>query len=327
MTNPVHPEKQAPFARLLAPIRRLVLAGLVAGPTAFALVAVSGMRNQYADLLAQFTAPAFFATLGLGALLAVVRLRRWAAALIVPAVFLLIAAWPQWLPPASRVEAGAPAIRIYSANLWVRNRDLAAISDSIRRADADVVILIELGDASAPHLDALLGGYPFRIASPRIGHPAGAVRSVIASRYPLAALPRPAGVDAVGASAATPLGPVNLIGIHLTRPWPFVDSWGQISQTMALDQMVDGLGGPVVVAGDFNSVSSGRIGRQVQRDIGLRPAPGFPGTWPSGLPSAVGITIDQVYASPDLVFVSRRLGRPTGSDHRPVVTEITRAAD
>jgi len=39
------------------------------------------------------------------------------------------------------------------------------------------------------------------------------------------------------------------------------------------------------------------------------------------------MTIDQVYASPDLGFVSRRLGRPTGSDHRPVVTEITRAAD
>jgi endonuclease/exonuclease/phosphatase (EEP) superfamily protein YafD len=44
------------------------------------------------------------------------------------------------------------------------------------------------------------------------------------------------------------------------------------------------------------------------------------------LPSALGITIDQVYASPDLAFVSRRLGQSTGSDHRPVVTEITRAA-
>jgi endonuclease/exonuclease/phosphatase (EEP) superfamily protein YafD len=96
---------------------------------------------------------------------------------------------------------------------------------------------------------------------------------------------------------------------------------------MALDTVAEGLDGPVVVAGDFNSVSSARIGRQVQRDLGLRPAPGFPGTWPGDLPSAFGITIDQVYASPDLAFVSRRLGRPTGSDHRPVVTEITRAKD
>jgi endonuclease/exonuclease/phosphatase (EEP) superfamily protein YafD len=39
------------------------------------------------------------------------------------------------------------------------------------------------------------------------------------------------------------------------------------------------------------------------------------------------MTIDQVYRTPDLALVSRKLGRPTGSDHRPVVTEITRAAD
>ena len=44
-------------------------------------------------------------------------------------------------------------------------------------------------------------------------------------------------------------------------------------------------------------------------------------------PAAAAVTIDQVYASPDLAFVSRGLGRPNGSDHRPVVTGITRAAD
>ena len=38
-----------------------------------------------------------------------------------------------------------------------------------------------------------------------------------------------------------------------------------------------------------------------------------------------GITIDQVYRSPDLALVSRRLGEPTGSDHRPVVTEFRKA--
>ena len=327
MTNPVHPERQASFAKLLVWPVRLALAGLIAAPTLVALVALSGMRNQYADLMAQFTAPALLATVGLGLLLVLVRRRRWAAAAFVPAALLLIAVAPQWFPTASRPEAGAATIRIYSANLWVRNRDLDAIAASIRQADADVVMLIELGDATAPHLDALVGAYPYRIASPRMDRPNGAVRSVIASRYPLTVLPRPAGVEAVGARAATPLGSINLISIHLTRPWPFEESWGQISQTMALDEMLEGLSGPVVVAGDFNSVSTARIGKQVRRDIGLRPAPGFPGTWPAGLPSALAITIDQVYASPDLAFSSRRLGRSTGSDHRPVVTEITRAED
>jgi endonuclease/exonuclease/phosphatase (EEP) superfamily protein YafD len=327
MTNPVHPERQASFAKGIAWVVRLSLAGLVATPTFMGLLAMIGMRNQYADLLAQFTAPALFATVCLGLLLLLFRQRRWAAAAVVPVVLLLIAVSPQWFPTASRPEPGAPSIRLYSANLWVRNSDVEAIAASIRQADADVVMLIELGDATAPHLDALVGDYPHRIASPRIDRPNGDVRSVIASRYPLVALPRPDTFEAVGATAMTPLGPVNLVSVHLTRPWPFEESWGQISQTMALDAMLQNLSGPVVVAGDFNSVSNARIGKMVQRDMGLRPAGGFPGTWPGALPSPLGITIDQVYASPDLAFVSRRLGRPTGSDHRPVVTEITRAKD
>ena len=59
--------------------------------------------------------------------------------------------------------------------------------------------------------------------------------------------------------------------------------------------------------------------------MGLLPAPGFPGTWPSALPAFAGIAIDQVYRSPDLALLSRRIGEPTGSDHYPVVTEFTRA--
>jgi len=325
MTNPVQPERQGPFAKAILWAGRFSLAGLVAVPTFMALVALTGMRNQYADLMAQFTAPAFFASVGLGIAFLLLRQRRWAAASVAPAALLLLAVSPQWFPTASRPEAGAASIRLYSANLWVRNRDVEAIAASIRQADADVVMLIELGDATAPHLDALIGDYPHRIASPRIDRPNGDVRSVIASRFPLVALPRPDTFEAIGATAMTPLGPVNLVSVHLTRPWPFEESWGQISQTMALDGMLENLSGPVVVAGDFNSVSNARIGKMVQRDIGLRPAAGFPGTWPAALPSALGITIDQVYASPDLAFVSRRLGQSTGSDHRPVVTEITRA--
>ena len=63
----------------------------------------------------------------------------------------------------------------------------------------------------------------------------------------------------------------------------------------------------------------------VKRDMDLIPAPGWPGTWPAQLPSFAGMTIDQVYRSPDLALLGRRLGRPSGSDHRPVVTRLTLA--
>lgn len=331
MTNPVHPERQGlrfspatwTWRQWLETLMLMVLAP-VAGIAALVL---SGVDNRAVDLLAQFTAPILIATLPVTVGLGLLRMKAATVLGMLASLLLVLAVWPQWFPKATAPDPDAAIVRLYSANVFYLNNDTARIRGSIEAADADIVVLIELGDDAARNIDALLAGYPYRAASIRLDQTRAPSRSVVASRWPLIARTDPHdGLHAVTATIRTPLGPVNVVGVHLTRPWPFQHSWGQISQTMALDAVVQGLDGPILVAGDFNSVSSARIGKQVRRDIGLRPAAGFPGTWPSNLPSALGITIDQVYASPDLAFVSRRVGRPTGSDHRPVVTEITRAA-
>lgn len=329
MTTPVHRILQAVRRQppRLGPVDAIVRLALAA-PFGVGLVALSGAGHRWFDIVAQFTAPALAATAAATVLLARTRLRAAALQGLLACAVLLVAVGPQWFPGGPRPAGGAPVVRLYSANLWARNTDVEAIVASIRAADADMVVLIELGDAPAERLDDLLAGYPHRVTTPRIDRPSGPARSVIASRFPLTVIPdRADGLHAVGATVRTSLGQVHLLGVHLTRPWPFQEQWGQISQTMALQEIVDDLDGPVVAAGDFNSVSSARIGKQVRRDLGLHPAPGFPGTWPAFLPSPMGMTIDQVWASPDLAIVSRRLGRATGSDHRPVVTEFTRAAD
>lgn len=286
------------------------------------------MNNRVADILAQFTVPALTATVAMTVVVFVFRWKRAATAGLLVSLLLGVGVWPQGRPASSRPLPGAPVVRLYSANVYYLNDDVAAMRRSIESADADVVILIELGRDALVQVDELLAGYPHRASSMRLDQTRGPSRSVIASRYPLIALRDPPdGLHAVAARIRSPLGPVNVVGVHLTRPWPFQHSWGQISQTMALDEMTGRMTGPIIVAGDFNSVSSARIGRQVHADMGLRPAPGVLGTWPSDAPPVAGIVIDQVYASPDLDFVGRRLGRPNGSDHRPVVTEITQAAE
>lgn len=332
MTNPVQPERQGWPFRAPNWIRRhwleaSLFLGLVPILAIGALV-LAGFQNRVVDLLAQFTAPALVAALLFTGGLALARMKAAAALGFLTSLVFVLAAWPQWFPEASRPAPGAPIVRVYSANVFHLNHDTARIRQSIEEADPDILVLIELTSDPALRIDQLLAGYPHRVASMRLDQTRGPSRSLIASRWPLKARDdRLDGLHAVAATGQTPVGPINLVGVHLTRPWPFQHSWGQISQTMALEAIVSSLDGPVVVAGDFNSVSSARIGKRVQQEIGLRPAPAFPGTWPQGLPSGLGITIDQVYASADLAFVSRKLGRPNGSDHRPVVTEITRAAD
>jgi len=330
MTNRVHLERQG----LLDRLRDVSLRGwlelgfqlALTGPLVLAVLAMSGVGHRSIDILAQFTVPAMVATAGATVALFLLRFRGAAGFGLAGCGALIIACYPQLAPPFGRAEAGAPILRLYSANLFYLNNDTTAIRASIDAAAPDIIVLIELGQETTANIDRILKGYPHRIASMRLDQTRGPSRSLIASRYPLVPLTDPQdGLHSVAAIADTPLGCVNIVGVHLTRPWPYQFQWGQISQTMALTDIRRGLTGPVIVAGDFNSVSSARIGRQVQQEMGLLPAPGFPGTWPAALPSPLGITIDQVYRSPDLALVSRKLGRPNGSDHRPVITELTRA--
>ncbi|MEN5362842.1 endonuclease/exonuclease/phosphatase family protein [Brevundimonas intermedia] len=300
---------------------------LLLGLAAFGVAALSGIGHRWVDILAQFTSPMLLAAVGVTLVCLIMRL--WPASIIggLACLVLAIAVWPQWMPTKGVPVPDQPIVRVYSANLWVFNTEVDAMRRSIAAADADILVLVEMGQAPASRLDALLPDYPHRVLIGQ-ARPGDHARSIIASRYPiLQRLPdRNDGLSAVGATVQTPIGPINVFGVHLTRPWPYQYQWGQISQVMALNERRKAAPDhPVIAAGDFNSVSTARIGRQIQADMGLIPAPGWPATWPSQAPAFAGITIDQVYRSPDLALITRRLGQPTGSDHRPVVTEFTRA--
>lgn len=300
----------------------LIAWGASAGLAGVGLAALSGIGHRWVDILAQFTAPAVVG--GLLLLTACLILRLWSGAATagLATALLLIAVWPQWAPDRRPASEG-PALRLYTANLWGRNEDVERMRQSIEAADADVLVLIELGDSPNAQLDALLDGWPHRAVSGRRVGAGGAVRSIIASRLPLEA--RELSLHEVETTAATiqaPFGPVEMIAVHLTRPWPFQYQWGQIIQVMELGEYRKTLSNPVVATGDFNSVSTARIGRQMRDEQGLTAAPGWPGTWPAKAPGPLRINIDQVYRSPDLVVTDRRLGLPTGSDHRPVITVL-----
>lgn len=330
MTSPVQPDRPArpPFARGgLAWRLAEVLIGLgLFAPLTLAVAALSGSGHRWIDILAQFTAPALTATVLLTALVAIARLWRATAFGLIVAVTLLVAVWPQWFPAQPPVRPGAPELTLYSANVHYLNTDIDRMRRSIDQADPDVIVLVELSLQTADGIEALLGDYPHRVDATLPAQVRGPSRSIIASRYPLTQVPTfPDLLHDVAAVADTPLGRINIVGVHLTRPWPYEFQHGQVIQTENLAALRRTTTGPMIVAGDFNSVSSARIGRQVRDEVGLYPAPGILGTWPSALPGAFRMTIDQVYRSVDLTFTRRRLGRPNGSDHAPVVTTFTLA--
>lgn len=291
------------------------------------LIDLLGRTNRVMDLMAVLSGPVLTVTAGALVLAAVLRLRNACIVGALALVALTLAVWPQWNPGGPKPAEGAPVMRVYSANLYFRNADAQAIRASIADARADTVVLVEVSAAVAAQADAVLAGYPHRAASVPLDQVTGEMSAnVIASRWPLTPIETPPdGLNAYAAVAQTPLGAMTVVATHLTRPWPFQDSYGQISQVEALTARMKTAPRPIVAAGDFNTVSSARIGRQLRRDIGLHPAPAGLGTWPTDLPAPLSVTIDHVWASEGLAFRSRRLGKPVGSDHRPVVVEITRA--
>lgn len=300
---------------------------LSGGPWLIAVASLSGHGHRWIDILAQFVGPALVAAITLFAVALAVRSKVAVAVTALVLTLVVIAGSPQWFPTKGWA-AEEPGITLYFANLYVGNGDAEAIARSIHAAEADTVVLIEVGDDARPALDRVLSEHPYRVVTPRRPGGAGPSVSVIASRWPLTERPiELMHAFAVAAEAQTPSGPVTIAGVHLTRPWPYQYQWAQIIQAQELIAWRNGITGPLVVAGDFNSVSSARIGRMIRSEAGLIAAPGWPGTWPSFLPVWAGMTIDHVYRTPDLALTQRRVGRDNGSDHRPVVVRLVRSAE
>ncbi|WP_029415695.1 endonuclease/exonuclease/phosphatase family protein [Brevundimonas bacteroides] len=300
---------------------------LSGGPLVIAVASLSGHGHRWVDILAQFVGPALVAATALFGLAVLLRSRSAGIATGLVLVLVGVAGSPQWFPARGWASEEAD-FTLYFANLFVGNGDADGIGRSIREAQPDIVVLVEVGDEARPALDAILSEFPHRVVTPRRPGGAGPSVSVIASRWPLAERP----IDlmhafAVAAEADTPSGPVTVAGVHLTRPWPYQYQWAQIIQTQELIAWRSGISGPLVLAGDFNSVSSARIGRMIRSEAGLIAAPGWPGTWPSFLPAWAGMTIDHVYRTPDLALTQRRIGRDNGSDHRPVIVRLVRSAE
>lgn len=315
--------------RARLPVRMLAtvaLGLLLMPPFGVAAAALSGVGHRWIDLVAQFTGPALIVAMTVVAAAAALRARALLMAAVIVSGLVLVAGSAQWAPPRGHPEPDSATLTLYSANLHRDNTDVEAIADSVQASDADLVVMVELGPVPAASLDRILAGYPYRVVTPSLDRHPGAVRSVIAGRQPVenARLHIPA-LSVIGARAETGLGPVTVAGVHMTRPWPYQIQWEQIRQAEGLVDWAAATPGPMLAAGDFNSVSSARIGRQLRAGGRLIPAPGWPGTWPSALPPFAGITIDQVYRSPELALIERRLGRDTGSDHRPVITRFVRA--
>jgi endonuclease/exonuclease/phosphatase (EEP) superfamily protein YafD len=261
-------------------------------------------------------------------LAAAVCFRSRLLAVLAAAVVVAHVAWV--VPPLFRTAdtpagaATAPRIRLVAANVRFDNRQFDAMLDELASLDADVLVLSEVTPEWWQQIvdHGLVRTHPHVVREPEWG---AAGMAILSKRELLD--PEVVRLDDRSVPSATiRVGgrSVRVLGVHTIAP-NFAFQKNRAQQQVVSD-IIDDAPRPRVVAGDFNATPYNRWYDDLLR-LGLtevHEALGepFATTWPNGRMPLPPVRIDHVFVDDAVAPLSVRQGTGTGSDHRPVITEL-----
>lgn len=222
------------------------------------------------------------------------------------------------------------SITLMTHNLFGMNYEMAQVSAAIFAEDPDIIVLQEYFGEQATELHPLLlERYPYFVRC-RGGKRAnlGLYSRIPFTQADAEACPS----DAYGTTRTAHIlaefetaddKPFSLITTHMDWPIPIARKQEQLD---ALSEVVNKIEGPMILAGDFNSTPwSYSLRDFVARNGFVRDTMSlftFPmswyyfGAWRAMVPF---LPLDQVMTRGGIVVHDIRTGRPTASDHLPVV--------
>ncbi|MEV4755303.1 endonuclease/exonuclease/phosphatase family protein [Micromonospora sp. NPDC049559] len=316
------------LARRRGPVLTLLCWLAVAPLALWAVVRLGGLERGPLVQLVAFT-PYAAAASPLPLVLALA-LRRWgpAALATLAALALVGAVAPRAIADDGTVASG-PELRVLTANVLGGAGDPAALVGLVRDARVDVLALQEFDPGTGAALDrlGLVTLLPYRQLNPV----ADASGSALYSRYPLTdgGVRRNAGgfTQAYG-TLRVPGAPAVLVeSVHPASPYSLamLDDW---RDDLRAEPPATPRGPLRILAGDFNATLDHAPLRDLldtgYADAAATAGAGLAGTWgPYDGDPIPPVTIDHV-------LVDRRIGvrrvavhPPAGSDHRPVLAELT----
>ncbi|WP_439628671.1 endonuclease/exonuclease/phosphatase family protein [Shinella sp.] len=329
-------EQSMPIVPRRGPIalayRVLVLPGVIAYLFAVSIVVLAGDRFWLVDLLT-FAWPYIVAA---GALLVVAAVvTRRLKAIVIALAGLAIALIPAADVPTARASAATSGLKVLTANLYVRNReDPAVFIDLLRREKPDIVVLEE---TTARWEQALSASGLFAYESSVDTRIRDSLK--VFSTLPIRAETELKRAFTEERAYKQPLRleldmggkPIFLYAFHPETPrrlWQWRDRNDYLSA--AADAVKGDLEkAPVIVAGDWNTPTWSPFFRNFLKQAGLASTAGGwlqPVTRFSLKLDAlayIGASIDHVAVSPDISVRARRVGPSFGSNHLPVIAELT----
>lgn len=282
------------------------------------------------ELATHFTA--YLAAVSLVGLLGWMIAQRWKMACYCGAS-LVVATLPLigLYTPVDRSSAGPERLKVLAINVLTGNRQHDQVLQVVDAIDPDIVLLLEVNqrwvDAMAP-IASKLPTHRVLTREDNFG-------VALYSRLPADSLEIRVVGDGFPGREGTPVAFATLdwngdrltfIGAHPLPPGSIDKAQERNDQLAQLARFSAKQPGLVVLAGDLNVTPFSPTfidllsdGRLVDSAAGY----GLQATWHNG--RGIGLAIDHVLHSPELVTVNRSVGPQVGSDHLPILVELAKS--
>ena len=307
-------------------LRTLLQAAAIAA-LLLTLLLLLGRFHWFLGLLTHFRLPC---AVGFGALLVfLILLKSFKfALLVVPCLLLqLIPLSRHYLPfTKDNRPATGPTLKVITFNVLTTSQSHQEVAAFLTRENPDLICLQETSTEWIQSLSSLQGTYPYLEAYPNSNNSGLLLLSKLPILQSQVFLESDLGNPYMTATIDWQGQKLTLINAH---PYPPVSSknathlkntFRRIQSDTANSQY------PTVVVGDFNCTSyapSFRFLGDELRDSSR--GRGYPVTWQRGHP-LLGIPIDQLLHTNDLVCTQHQVGPKVGSDHSPIIATLQTTA-
>jgi endonuclease/exonuclease/phosphatase (EEP) superfamily protein YafD len=313
-------------------LKWIVIQGLVAAsavPLGLFLFALLGRFYFFAELVGHFR---FQITLMLVAALfiLIVLKRKVLGGLIAVALTISVMGglWVYLPLPANQPPPGSEIIKVMSFNVLAGNRQSKLVLEEIARSDPDFVSILEYSGTQHQRLDELKERYPYHARHPR-WHGFGIA---VFSKRPLSNTKvhqlTEGQTDCPMIITEVEVGgrSIRLAAVHVVSPTSRLRMDVRNQQLIEVADHLVQQDIPTVVMGDFNCTPWSPFLQDFTQVTGYRDSRegfGQQSTWRADV-WWLQIPIDHAFVSDDIYVHSRVVGNPAGSDHMPIVLEISR---
>lgn len=274
------------------------------------------------DLFAHFRLQYVIVCIAIG-LLAWLRRHLWtamfASASCLWNIWLIVSIPGSGFNPPEVIDAKSP-LRVLAFNVFIENQQRKAVVDYVLSTDADIVCLIEVNQSWRSDLEPLYRKYPKHADGLSFGN----FSVVCFTRLPLTTF-EILDVPTLVVHLEHEGRPLTFIGAHPPRPFGLQNAQERKRHIHELAALLKPISGDVILTCDLNSTPwcDGMRLLMEESGMGFHSVPPVWGpTWSVGLPQM--IPIDHVLLKGGLSVQKREIGPDLGSDHRPVLVEITR---